>query len=39
MSSETKDRREMEEGLEFGCTVNGADGSSTVYDPGCRGAR
>ncbi len=39
MSTETKDRKETGEGLEFGYTINGADGSSTVHDPGYCGAR
>ena len=40
MSSQTKDRRETEKGLEeFGCTVNGTDGPFTVYDRGYCGAR
>ena len=39
MSAETKDRREIEDGLEFGRTVNGAGGSLTVHGPGYRGAR
>jgi hypothetical protein len=34
-----KNRRETGERSEFGYTVNGADGSSTVYDPGYCGAR
>ncbi len=38
MSAETKDRREIEDGLEFGRTVNGAGGSLTAHGPGCCGA-
>ena len=38
VNTETKDRREREDGLEFGRTVNGAGGSLTAHGPGCCGA-
>jgi hypothetical protein len=37
--TEAADRGETDERSYFGYTVNGADGSSTVYDPGYCGAR
>ena len=38
VNTETKDRRETEDGLEFGRTVNGVGGWSTAHGPGCWGA-